>query len=87
MPDRDVKTIRELIYCQYATIIAKSAFAVSDGESRLKHRGTRSSMTPSAASPLCRCHNCSGTRDTGDLDGVERQPSSISIGCWMKGGA
>jgi 5-methylcytosine-specific restriction endonuclease McrA len=26
MPDRDVKTIRELIYFQYAKIIAKSAF-------------------------------------------------------------
>ena len=27
MPDRDVKTIRELIYYQYAKIVAKSAFA------------------------------------------------------------
>ena len=39
MPDRDVAIIRDLIHYQYATIIAKSAFAVSDGESRLKHRG------------------------------------------------
>ena len=41
MPDREVSTIRDLIYYQYATIIAKSAFAASDGESRLKHRGDK----------------------------------------------
>ena len=41
MPDREVATIRDLIYYQYATIIAKSAFAASDGESRLKHRGDK----------------------------------------------
>ena len=41
MPDRDVATIRHLIHYQYATIIAKSAFAASDGESRLKHRGDK----------------------------------------------
>jgi hypothetical protein len=33
MPDRDAATIKDLIYYQYATIIAKSAFAASDGES------------------------------------------------------
>ena len=43
MPDRDVATIRDLIYYQYATIIAKSAFAVSNGKSRPKHRGDRKS--------------------------------------------
>jgi hypothetical protein len=31
MPDRDVATIRDLVYYQYAKIIAKSAFAASDG--------------------------------------------------------
>ena len=41
MRDRDVRTIRDLIYHQHATIIAKSAFAASDGESRLKHRGDK----------------------------------------------
>ena len=35
MPDRDVATTRDLIHYQHATIIAKSAFAASDGESRL----------------------------------------------------
>ena len=30
-----------LIYCHYATIIAQSAFAALDGESRLKHRGDK----------------------------------------------
>jgi len=41
MPDRDVSTIRDLIQYQYATIIAKSAFAASDGESLLKLRGDK----------------------------------------------
>jgi hypothetical protein len=36
MPDRDVKTIRDLIYYQYAKIIAKSAFHMPDGESAKK---------------------------------------------------
>ena len=36
MPDRDVATTRNLIYCQNATIIAKSAFAASDEKSRMK---------------------------------------------------
>ena len=30
MPDRDVTTIKDLIYYQYAKIIAHSAFAVRD---------------------------------------------------------
>ena len=43
MPDRDVSTIRDLIYYQYAKIIAKSAFAASDGWEayRLRHRGDK----------------------------------------------
>ena len=31
MPDRDVTTIKDLIYYQYAKHIARSAFAVPDG--------------------------------------------------------
>jgi len=31
MPDRDVRTVRDLIYYQYAKIIARSAFSVPDG--------------------------------------------------------
>ena len=31
MPDREVHTIRDLIYYQYAKIIARSAFSASDG--------------------------------------------------------
>ena len=31
MPDRDVRTLKNLIYYQYAKIIARSAFSVSDG--------------------------------------------------------
>jgi len=41
MPDRDVATIKDPIYYQYAKIKAKSAFAASDGESLLKHRGDK----------------------------------------------
>ena len=56
MPDREVSTIGDLIYYQYATSIAKSAFAASDGESRLAGSitgTTRGSMTPSRRfSPL-----------------------------------
>jgi len=70
MTDRDVNTIRDFIHYQHATIIAKSAFAASDGESRLKLRGDKMFLDfHPAASPLCRCHNCSGTADIGDMDG------------------
>ncbi len=41
MPDRDVSTIGELIHHQHATIIAKSAFAASDGENSLELRGDK----------------------------------------------
>ena len=40
MSDRDVTTIGDLIYCQHAKIIAKSAFGVPDGrEAKGKHCG------------------------------------------------
>ena len=40
MPDRDVTTIGDLIYYQYAKIIAKSDFGVPDGrEAKGKHYG------------------------------------------------
>lgn len=40
MPDREVKTIRDLIYYQYAKIIARRAFSVSDGkEAKQQHYG------------------------------------------------
>ena len=32
MPDRDVKTIQDLIYYQYAKIIARRAFGATDGK-------------------------------------------------------
>ncbi|MDD1776798.1 MAG: hypothetical protein LUQ65_01410 [Candidatus Helarchaeota archaeon] len=32
MPDRDVKTIQDLIYYQYAKIIARRAFGAVDGK-------------------------------------------------------
>jgi hypothetical protein len=53
MPDRDVAFIRDLIYYQYATIIAKSAFAVSDGESRLERRGDKKFHDSVSALPSC----------------------------------
>ena len=78
MPDRDVATIRYLTYYLHATIIAKSAFAASDGESRLKHRGDKKfydSIPPllekKYLKTIYNCHNCSGTLDKGDLDGDE----------------
>ena len=40
MPDRDVMTIGDLIYYQYAKIIAKSAFGVPDvREAKGRHYG------------------------------------------------
>jgi hypothetical protein len=62
MPYRDLSTVRDLIHYRYATIIAKSAFAASDGESSLKHRDDKKFYD---AIPPVR----SGTLDKGDLDG------------------
>ena len=72
MPDREVNTIRDLIHYQYATIIAKSAFAASVGESRLKHRGDKKFhgsiplLLPSAAATTAQAHSAlaiwTGTR-------------------------
>jgi len=40
MPDRDVETIRDLIFYQYAKIIACRAFASADGkEAKKQHYG------------------------------------------------
>jgi len=40
MPDRDVKTVRDQIYFQYAKIAARSAFNCKDGEeAKKKHYG------------------------------------------------
>lgn len=40
MPDRDVKTIRDLIYYQYAKIITRRAFSAPDGqEAKRQHYG------------------------------------------------
>jgi len=40
MPDRDVETIRDLIYYQYAKIIARRAFRAADGkEAKKQHYG------------------------------------------------
>jgi len=37
MPDKDVKTIEDLIFYQYAKIIAKSAFSIPEGEQAKRH--------------------------------------------------
>lgn len=41
MPDRDKKTIRDLIYYQYAKIIARRAFGAADGKEaeKVEHPG------------------------------------------------
>ena len=72
MPDRDVATIGDFIYCRYATIIAKGASAASDGESRLKHQGDKKLhgsiplLLPSAAATTAQAHSAlaiwTGTR-------------------------
>ena len=60
MTDRVVGTIRELIHYQCATIMAKSAFAASDGESRLRRWGDKQfhdaipPLLPSAATAEAR---------------------------------
>jgi hypothetical protein len=76
MPDRDVATIRDLIYYPYAKTAAKSAFAASDGESRLEHRGDKKfydSIPPLLEKKYLKtvynCRNCSGTLDMCDIDG------------------
>jgi hypothetical protein len=77
MPDRDVSTIRDLTYYQYAKIIAKSAFAASGGRegNRLKHRGDKKLydsiplvLEKRYLKTIYDCHNCSGTLGKGDLD-------------------
>ena len=94
MPDRDAAFIRDIIHCQYTTIITKSAFAASDGVQgldwfyRLTHRDDKKyydSVPPLPGKKyletICDCHNCSDTAGKGDLDGGTKSPSSISIGC------
>jgi hypothetical protein len=36
MPDRDVKTVKDLIFYQYAKIIARRAFSAADGKEAKK---------------------------------------------------
>jgi hypothetical protein len=36
MPDRDVETIRDLIFYQYAKIMARRAFGMADGKEATK---------------------------------------------------
>ena len=39
MPDREVKTIKDLIYYQYAKIIARRAFDAADGKEAKGRQG------------------------------------------------
>jgi hypothetical protein len=83
MPDRDVNTTRDLIHYRYATIIAKSAFAASDGESRLKHWSDKKlydsipPLLPSAAAASAHAQRTLATSTR-----TARSPFAISIGCW-----
>ena len=46
MPDRDVETIRDLIFYQYAKIMAKSAMKASDGkQAKSQHYGSSRSLS------------------------------------------
>ncbi len=92
MPDRDVATTRDLIHYQNATIIAKSAFAASDGESRVKGRGDKKlydSIPPLLEKKYLKTiyngHRCSGMLDKGDLDG-DNEIAILDIH-WVFGGA
>ena len=73
MPDRDVATIRDIVHYQYATIIAKSAFAASDGESRLKLRGDKKfydsipPLLPSAAATTAQADPTEADLDGDDV--------------------
>jgi hypothetical protein len=64
MPDRDVTFIRDLVYHQYATIIAKSALAASDGESSRGDKklcGSIPPLLPSAADTTAQAHPTKAT--------------------------
>ncbi len=85
MPDRDVRTIRDLIHYQYAKIIARSALHAPDGTAhdrglysfyKAKHSGQKKfyDLIPSLLEKkylktIYNCHSCSGTLDQGDMDG------------------
>ncbi|MEK7477173.1 MAG: hypothetical protein AAB152_16225 [Candidatus Coatesbacteria bacterium] len=85
MPDRDVKTVRDLIYYQYAKIIARSAFKAADGkEAKRANYGFFADTHPGEKKPydllppllekkclktVFNCHVCAGTLDRPDLNG------------------
>jgi len=63
MPDRDVETIRDLIFYQYAKIVARRAFAAADGkEAKKQHYGFIRYLKT-----IINCHQCAETLDGGDL--------------------
>ena len=85
MPDRDVKTIRDLIYYQYAKIIARRAFGAADGFIKKTFRELKSGAKSWSdieredwqlieaekkyLKTIYNCHKCEGTLDGGDIDG------------------
>ena len=69
MPDRDVSTIRDLIYYQHAKSSQKAPSPPPMGRAGSSTGATRSSMTPSRRSSHLCCRSRSGTADIGDLDG------------------
>ena len=79
MPDRDVTTVTDLIYYQYAKIIARSALHGDRGLYsfyKSKHPGQKKfyDLIPSLLEKkylktIYNCHSCSGTLDQGDMDG------------------
>jgi hypothetical protein len=85
MPDKDVTTIKDLIYYQYAKIIARRASASEDGmEAKKLHYGfikktfKELKKGDDLISPLLEkkylktiyyCHECAQTLMKGDIDG------------------
>ena len=67
MPDRDVTTIRDLIYYQYAKIIARSAFSVP--ALHTVPRSAPSLLEKQYLKTIYNCHACADTLDRGGIDG------------------
>ncbi|MDD5066669.1 MAG: hypothetical protein PHF84_06440 [bacterium] len=87
MPDREVKTIRDLIYYQYAKIISKRAFDQPDGKSTKGLYTFYQSQHPEEKKfydiipvllekkylkTIYNCHECAETLDKVDLNGDEK---------------
>ena len=94
MPDRDVQSIRDLIYYQYAKLVARSAFSQADGKAaKAKHYGfikttfrdlksgkkSWSDITGEDWQLVEAEENCSYCAQSGDLHREHIVPRSLTI--------